>query len=231
LPYSKPTIYTESSVKAKTVFLSDAAHYRSSKLLALVATLACAFCALAQSESPIAKARSHPVRQLALEQTKYRMRPGETVPIAAPRETLDFIRNAKNRFARSSDGSGNGFVIGPSGLGDQVVLAASLASKPGEYTVSLSAVSKTGEKRVTTLSVTLDPVQPAPSAAAPVVSLNGLQTPIFSTPALIRQGWVVPGAFEPIPPALRADVQSQLVLDDKYDSLENTAGDNHSDAR
>jgi hypothetical protein len=206
------------------VFVNRASHCRSSTLFALVAILTCcAVCAVAQSESATAPAglSSPSVRPLALQQTKYRLRAGEVVPVAAPRETLDFIRNARNRVARSSGVSGKGFVVGPSVKGNQVVLAASLAMKSGEYTVSLSAVSETGEERVTTLNVTLDPMQTSPLTATtpPVALLNGRQCQIVSTEALIAQGWVVRGDFALIPPPLRADVQSELVLGDKYDSL------------
>jgi hypothetical protein len=65
----------------------------------------------------------------------------------------------------------------------------------------------------------------------PVVLLNGWQAQIVSTQALIAQGWVVQGDFALIPPALLADVQSELVLDDKYDSLENAVDDSHPGAR
>jgi hypothetical protein len=161
------------------------------------------------------------------------MRAGETVPVAATRETLDFIRNARKCIARSSGVSGNGFVLGPSVKGDQVVLAAALTMKPGEYAVRLTAVNKTGEERAMTLHVTLDPRQtaPVPVTMPPVVLLNGWQAQIVSTQALIAQGWVVQGDFALIPPALLADVQSELVLDDKYDSLENAVDDSHPGAR
>jgi hypothetical protein len=199
------------------MFLNRAA-YRSSSLFASLALLTyCAVCAAATAQVGLG---SDPVHLLALQQTKYRLRAGEAVPVAAPRETLDFIRNARNRVARVSGVSEDGFVLGPSARGDQVVLAASLAMKPGEYTVSLSAVSETGEERVMTLNVTLDPMQTA-----------SLPAEIVSTQALIAQGWVVPGAFEPIPPALQAEVESQLVLGSNYDSLDAAVSDKRVGAR
>jgi hypothetical protein len=84
-----------------------------------------------------------------------------------------------------------------------------------------------------TVNVTLDPMQTAPVTATtpPVVLLNGWQAPIVSTQALIAQGWVVQGAFEQITPPLHANVQSQLVLGDKYDSLEAAVGDKRLGAR
>jgi hypothetical protein len=234
LLYAQLQIYTECSLKAKSVFLNRPTHLRSSSLFAPVAILACAVCALAQSGSTAAQAgmSSHPIHVRSLQQTKLRMRAGEVVPVAVSRETLDFVRNARNRVARTSGVSETGFILGPSVKGDQVVLAASLMMKPGEYTVSLSAVSETGEERVMTLNVTLDPMQTVPlsdNAASGV--LNGWQAQILSTQALIAQGWVVQGAFEQITPELHGDIQSQLVLGDKYDSLDTAISDQQPRAR
>jgi pimeloyl-ACP methyl ester carboxylesterase len=67
--------------------------------------------------------------------------------------------------------------FGPNLRADGVLIAAAHTVKPGEYTVTLSATSETGEERVTTLSVVLNPMQPVPSTATrpPVVLLNGWQ--------------------------------------------------------
>jgi hypothetical protein len=234
LLYAQLQIYTESSLKAKSVFLNRPTHLRSSSLFALVAILACAVCALAQSGLTAAQAgmSSHPIHLRSLQQTKLRMRAGEVVPVAVSRETLYFVRNARNRVVTTSGVSETGFILGPSVKGDQVVLTASLMMKPGEYTVSLSAVSETGEERVMTLNVTLDPMQMAPlSDNAASGLLNGWQAQILSTEALIAQGWVVQGAFEQIAPELHGDIQSQLVLGDKYDSLDTAISDQQPRAR
>jgi uncharacterized protein (TIGR03437 family) len=117
-----------------------------------------------------------------LNQTRYRLRVGEVVKLAAPPETIEFVRNARTAGVVGGE---KGFVFVPSDAGNEVLLAASLLATPGEHTVRLSAVNKAGEERVTTANVVLDPLQPVPSNATspPVVLLNGWQfsCPITST--------------------------------------------------
>lgn len=119
----------------------------------------------------------HPARPLALRETRYRLRAGEAVSIAAPLETLDFLRNAKARAARIDGTRGRGFAVGPAVRGDEVLLGASLTLPPGEYAVRVSAVSESGEEREATVNVILSPVATVPSTATkpPVVLLNGWQ--------------------------------------------------------
>ena len=72
-------------------------------------------------------------------------------------------------------------MLGPTAQGDRVVLAASLTTPPGEYTVRISAVSQKGEVRtMTLLDITLDPVLIALIIAAtpPVALLNGSQSQV-----------------------------------------------------
>jgi uncharacterized protein (TIGR03437 family) len=120
-----------------------------------------------------------PVRPLSLDQSRYRLTAGDRVSLAAPQETLDFIRAAKTRTVRISGAQGRGFVVAPNVTGDQMLLAASLTMKPGEYAVTVSAVSGDGEERAAAVMVTLDPLQTVPlgSTVPPVVLLNGLQLP------------------------------------------------------
>jgi uncharacterized protein (TIGR03437 family) len=117
-----------------------------------------AICALAQTAP------------MALHQTRYEVRAGEPAQIAAPAETLDFLLHAKTRRA-----SIEGMVVGPSYTGDRILLAASPLAKPGEYTVTLTAISETGEERQTTLAVVVKPqvAVPSNSARPPVVLVNG----------------------------------------------------------
>jgi hypothetical protein len=119
----------------------------------------------------------HAIRPLLLDQNRYRLRAGDRVPIAAAQETLDFIRTAKIRTVRISGAQGRGFVVAPNARGDQVLLAASLTMKPGEYGVTVSAVNVSGEERAAVVDVTLDPMQMVPngSTVPPVVLLNGWQ--------------------------------------------------------
>jgi uncharacterized protein (TIGR03437 family) len=116
---------------------------------------------------------------MTLHQTRYRLRAGEPAKIDAPPETLDFVWNAKSRTVTIGGAQARGLVFGPNGRGDQVLLAASLTMKPGEYAVTLSAVSGAGEERAAVVNVTLDPLQSVPSSSTvpPVVLLNGLQLP------------------------------------------------------
>lgn len=115
------------------------------------------------------------VKPMALKQSRYELRAGEPVPIAAPGETMDFLLKASNRKAVPLNGSGAGFVAGPNRTGDQVMLAASVRTPPGEYAVTLSATSATGEQRQTTMDVVVHPHATVPSNATrpPVVLLNG----------------------------------------------------------
>jgi uncharacterized protein (TIGR03437 family) len=119
----------------------------------------------------------HPIRPLLFEQNSYRLHAGDRVSIATSQETLNFVRAAKTHTVTVNGAQGRGFVVGPSVKGDQVLLAAPLTMKPGEYAVTVSAVSGTGEERSAVVDVTLDPMRPVPSGftAPPVVLLNGWQ--------------------------------------------------------
>jgi len=119
----------------------------------------------------------HLGRPLALLQTRYRLRAGQSTRIAAAAETRDFILKAKTRRLEIEGAEAHGFVVGPSIAGDEVLLAASLTARPGEYSLTVSAISEDGDARATPLSVVLDPLQPVPSTATqpPVVLLNGWQ--------------------------------------------------------
>ena len=120
---------------------------------------------------------------MEIQKTRYEVRAGEAVQIAAPQETLDFLTNATSRSVQvvsgDATGSGGRLVAGPNRAGDQV-LGASLRMKPGQYTVQLSATSAAGEVRQTTLAVVVKPRVSVPpnSARPPVVLLNGWETGI-----------------------------------------------------
>ena len=122
--------------------------------------------------------------QIAMDvrQTRYVVGAGEAVQIVAPRETVDFLANARSRRVEIVAGdtavASGGLVAAPNRAGDQILLGASLRVKPGEYTVRLSATSAAGEQRQTTLAVEVQPRVSVPSDAtrAPVVLLNGWET-------------------------------------------------------
>ncbi len=139
----------------------------------------CTLSAFAQNQTPSPQAvpSSRQVRPLILNQTRYRLRAGDRITIAAPQETLDFVRSARTRTATAGGAHPNGFVVGPDMRSDQVLLGASLLTKPGEYTITVSAVSEAGEERTTIVKVTVDGLPPVPSNATgpPVVLLDGWQ--------------------------------------------------------
>jgi len=139
--------------------------------------------AIAQAQTPGQTVQSS-VRPLAVNESRYTLRAGEPVRVVASAETVEFVRTAKTRRATvRGGGARSGFVVGTNASGDEILLAASLTMPPGSYIVDFSAISETGEERVTTLAVTLNPLQPVPSTATqpPVVLLNGWQFQITNS--------------------------------------------------
>ena len=138
--------------------------------------LCSAICALAQTTEVSGNLRA--VRPMALLESRYEIRAGEPARIAAPAETLDFLLHAKTRRASIAGMETSGLVVGPGYTPDQILLAPSPRAKPGEYTVTLSATSETGEERQTTLAVVVKPQATVPpsSTRPPVVLLNGWLT-------------------------------------------------------
>jgi uncharacterized protein (TIGR03437 family) len=129
----------------------------------LLTTLAvCAVCATAQ------------IQPMALERARYEIKAGAPVPLSASSDTVDFLLKA----AKLSVSPAVGLTVGPNRAGNQVMLAASLRTKPGEYSVTLSATSATGEPRQATMDIVVSPRTTVPSNAtrAPVVLLNGWET-------------------------------------------------------
>jgi uncharacterized protein (TIGR03437 family) len=137
-----------------------------------------AVCALAQSQS-----NSGSIRPLVVTTTQYRLRAGERVAIDAAPETVDFMRGATKRTAAPIPEQARPFAIAPNILGDQVLLGVPLATAPGEYEVTISAVSRSGEERRATVSVTVDALAtiPASATAPPVVLLDGWQQPSLTS--------------------------------------------------
>ena len=142
----------------------------------LAALLLC--CACQAAETPAATPAIHPVRPLAVRQTRYEMRVGEPVRVAASSETLDFLLKAKSLHVEIDGAGSNVAVAGLNQTRDQVLLAASPRLAPGEYTARLSATSATGEERTAALAIVLKPMQTVPSGSTrpPVVLLNGWET-------------------------------------------------------
>jgi uncharacterized protein (TIGR03437 family) len=132
-------------------------------MVRLFTTLAvCAVCATAQT------------RQMALKQTRYETKAGAPVTLAASSDTVDFLLRA----TKISVVPAVGLAVGRNRAGNQMMLAASLRTKPGEYAVTLSATSATGESREATMDIVVSPRVTVPSNATrpPVVLLNGWET-------------------------------------------------------
>jgi len=112
---------------------------------------------------------------MALRQSRYEIRAGQPARIEAPAETLDFLAHAKTRRVSIAGMETSGLVVGPGYTPGEILLAPSLRAKPGEYTVTLSATSETGEERQTTMNVVVaaQPAVPSGSTRPPVVLLNG----------------------------------------------------------
>jgi uncharacterized protein (TIGR03437 family) len=120
---------------------------------------------------------------MAVLQSRYEIRAGQPAPIAAPAETLDFLLHAKTRRVSIAGLETSGLVVGPGYTPDQILLAASPRATPGQYTVTLSATSETGEERQTTLAVVVQAQVTVPpgSTRPPVVLLNGWMTGFTSS--------------------------------------------------
>ncbi len=115
-----------------------------------------------------------PAKPLDLQQSTFELNKGEPVLIPAPSETLNFLFSATSRSITAGGAPVPGLVIAPNRAG-QMVLAAALRTKPGQYQVTVSATSAAGEVRQTALSLVVHPLQQVPvgSSRPPVVLLNG----------------------------------------------------------
>jgi uncharacterized protein (TIGR03437 family) len=123
------------------------------------------------------------VRPLAVQQTSYEIRLGESVQISADPDTLDFLLKATNLRVDLDGTESTALVAGPNRARDQVLLAVPPRTKPGEYTAKLSATSSTGEQRVAALKIVVKPMQAVPTGSSrpPVVLLNGWETGFTGT--------------------------------------------------
>ena len=171
------------SVHTKRVFQGTRRQCCAGSLSALAFLLTCwGGAASAQDEPAPAQAiNSRPVRPLILNEARYRLRAGERVRIDAQPETLDFMRTAKTSTVTINGTQTRGFAVGPSMGGDEVLLAASLTMKAGEYAVTVSALDESGEERAAVANITVDalPVVPPGGSTPPVVLLNGWQFSVF----------------------------------------------------
>lgn len=127
-------------------------------------------------------------RRLDLNETRYHLRPGSPATLMAQVETLEFLRDASSRAAIARGFETQGFVIGPSVSGNEILVAASLLTEPGDYTLDLSARSESGEERSTTIRVLVEPLTPVQAGAPkpPVVLLNGWQSGLLNSCPISR---------------------------------------------
>lgn len=123
------------------------------------------------------------VKPMTLRQSRYVVRLGEPSTISASQETLDFLAQASKRTVSLTGGAqATGLVVAPNRAGRMVVAASSRAT-PGEYTVTVSATSSTGEERQAPMTVVVQPrvTVPSNSTRVPVVLLNGWETGFTNT--------------------------------------------------
>src|SRR5271170_2874240 len=71
-------------------------------------------------------------RPLALQQTRFAVRMGEPAAITASGDTLDFLHTAQTRRIEIAGAPAEGLIVAPDRAGN-MVLAASMRAKPGEY--------------------------------------------------------------------------------------------------
>src|SRR5579871_2504823 len=118
--------------------------------------------------------RTAPLRVL---NTEYRFRAGDAVMLAAPTETLEFVRTAQKITTQMNSRGPGGFIVSSDLRGTRLLLSASLRTPPGSYSVDLKVIGRSAEARTTVLSIVLDPMQtvPATSTVPPVVLMNGYQ--------------------------------------------------------
>lgn len=114
------------------------------------------------------------VKSMALQQEKYEVGAGSLVPLSASSDTTDFLLKATKVTVTPAVG----LVVGPNRAGNQLMVAASLRTKPGEYAVTLSAAGAGGEQQQAAMDIVVKPRQTVPAGATrpPVVLLNGWET-------------------------------------------------------
>jgi len=157
---------------------------------------------LAQSPQP-----TRTRRPLLLDQNRFRLRAGDRLPIATSPEAVNFLRDAEATTITANGSPGRGFAVAPSAGGHETLLGVSLTTAPGEYTVTVSAVSESGEERRAVAEVQVDalPVVPSGGSTPPVVLLNGWQIPSVFPPTtcpIASNGSV--GTFGKLQPQLAA---------------------------
>lgn len=123
-------------------------------------------------------AASQTARPMAVMQTRYEVRMGEPTEVPVAADTRDFVIHAKTRRVTMDGQDVAGLVVAPNETQDEILLAANSRATPGNYAVTISATSASGEEMSAEVDVVVKPRQSVPtvpksSTRAPVVLLNG----------------------------------------------------------
>jgi uncharacterized protein (TIGR03437 family) len=112
---------------------------------------------------------------MAVLQTQYQARVGESVEVPLDAASLDFMLHAKTRSVTVDGKDISGLVLVPNETQDKILLAPNSKATPGEYAVTLSATGAAGDAMAAQVDVLVKPRQTVPksSTRAPVVLLNG----------------------------------------------------------
>jgi hypothetical protein len=116
--------------------------------------LGSAFCAVSQTARP-----------MVVLKTRYEVRMGEATEIPAAADTLDFMVHAKTRRVTAGGQDVAGLVVAPNAAQDRILLAPSSRATPGEYAVTLSATSASGEEMHANVDVVVEPRTTVPNGS------------------------------------------------------------------
>ncbi|HUB82135.1 MAG TPA: IPT/TIG domain-containing protein [Bryobacteraceae bacterium] len=112
---------------------------------------------------------------MAVLQTQYQVRVGESIEVPVDSPTLSFMLQAKSRRVTIDGKDVAGLVMAPDEARDKILLAPNSKATPGTYTVQLSGASAAGDEMAVQVDVVVKPRQTVPKSAtrAPVVLVNG----------------------------------------------------------
>ena len=116
--------------------------------------------------------------RLAIAQSEFRVRAGESVDIEAPAEVKAFVFKSKSRTVRMAEGDSSGprLAVGRTEDGT-LFLAAPLTMPSGSYQATIAVEGENGEAREVVVAVTVDPLATVPLGYSqpPIILLNGWQ--------------------------------------------------------
>jgi uncharacterized protein (TIGR03437 family) len=114
-------------------------------------------------------------RPMAVLQTRYQVRIGESVEIPVDSPTLTFMLHAQQRRVSVNNKDVEGLVVAPDSSQQKILLAPNSKATPGEYAVTLSGTDAAGDRMTADVDVLVKPrlTVPKSSTRAPVVLVNG----------------------------------------------------------